>query len=502
MKREEWQKAYVPDEAALDRCVQTALSGLKEEKKTVRPRMMLAAALVLMMLAAAAVAAGFMYSEKYDVKLLAQQELERKYGLTREMDGLFVYDVQTQGETSVVTLHPMEMDKKAEERLGVYTVIVQNGKAQASWSHDGAENDGSFDSPAWGAAQLNEALEQKKAGKDWMEITGFNAAETSISEEQAIERARAAVAEKYGADALEAYTQVVSYPSYHEDEEKGYSREAYDIRFIHQEAWPEQWYAVGLYKDDGSVYGCKWRIDAPEGIQTGEPAEDHAQADALLQEKYGLTDKAISLFIVWQEDKDTVIYVPNLKENSILIDEEPGLAWLSDRVGRYTVHLDTGAVEWTLDGMNQAAFEKDSWGQDEAYGAEWLEQLDVLLEKRAEIWAQLEEDEWKTPEMYAQLDQLMRDAGFSARQYNHVLPNEGEWTQEQAVQAALEVVRTEYGLTEADISFENAECRMEDGTKVWIVFIHSGDAIYIVEMDAADGTIEDITYDSGLGGVG
>ena len=68
MKKEQWQAVYAPDEKALDRRVQQAISQLRDDvparRVSARRMLLIAAALMLMLAAAAAVAAGLARSAK------------------------------------------------------------------------------------------------------------------------------------------------------------------------------------------------------------------------------------------------------------------------------------------------------------------------------------------------------------------------------------------------------------------------------------------------------
>ena len=117
-------------------------------------------ALVLIVLSAGALAAGTIFSPRYDAARLANEALYQQYGLTPEMMTLFHRSVNENADGSMVviyeTLDPYV--RTGENRLGVYTVVIRDGKAQAQWSLDGVDTAGGFSARAWGKEQLNQYI--------------------------------------------------------------------------------------------------------------------------------------------------------------------------------------------------------------------------------------------------------------------------------------------------------------------------------------------------------
>lgn len=152
-----------------------SLSGLKEnpflaqrviaqgkgEKPMKKKSMSLILALVIVCLCVTALAAGIVFSRKADDSVLADRELEKKYGVTMTMLGSYFSreDEQT-GDATVFRYQGIE---DLNYVLGEYTVTVKDGKATAEWSHDGEDTSGGFEAEAWGTEQMQAMLESDKA---------------------------------------------------------------------------------------------------------------------------------------------------------------------------------------------------------------------------------------------------------------------------------------------------------------------------------------------------
>ena len=129
----------------------------EEEKqvKKVSVGVLLVAALICLSLATA-VAGGLFFTRRMSAAITADEALARNYGVTAEMLAYFHRDVQEQpGDRFVVTYRGV---RAYETVLGKYTVVLENGGAQVSWSHDGKDTSGGFDAEAWGCGQLKEMI--------------------------------------------------------------------------------------------------------------------------------------------------------------------------------------------------------------------------------------------------------------------------------------------------------------------------------------------------------
>ena len=133
--------------------------------------------------------------------------------------------------------------------------------------------------------------------------------------------------------------------------------------------------------------------------------------------------------------------------------------------------------------------------------------LEKLLADLQTLRVEYPDDGWtRTPEGDAALDARRVAAGFSAARYNHVLPEPGMLTEQDALALARQVLESDGGLS-ADVlndpeSEMYAVCTQEDGKTVWTVWRHNAVGICAVAIDAADGTILDMIIDTGMAGNG
>ena len=448
MKKAEWQAVYTPQGDALERRVRTTLDGLADRPERAYPRraVFIAAALVLALIAAAAVAAGLTRSARYDAKRLAYQALEEKYGFTTDMESYFLCTVEERNGQTVVTYRANKDVGDFAWKLGDYTVTIRNGQAEASWSNDGEAVGDDFSSDVWDTALLARGIARRKAGEEWYEITG-----TLL---------------KTGTDLSDA----------------------------------EETTAL-----------------VPEGL-SGARLADESESDVLKARKevlgkYGLTEENLALFDAWklmENGKTQIIFVPNIsaEDDGILleIDDETAadraFSRHSERMGRYMVKFgENGAVQsviWTHDGEELPDVTETTWGRANVYDAKCLTELEKLLADLQAIRADYPGD--------AALDARRVAAGFSAARYNHVLPESGMLTEQDALALARQALESDGGLS-ADVlndpeSEMYAVCTQEDGKTVWTVWHHNAVGICAVAIDAADGTILDMIIDTGMAGNG
>jgi len=159
MKREEWQKVYMPQDDRLGLRVKYTLVSLdREPERSMSMKKVLALALVAVMalVSVTAWASGMMFSDRVDTSQLAETELEERYGITPKMQTYFSRTVEETGAGTVFTFTGIE---EFAYVLGTYTVTVSDGKAEAVWSRDGESTEGGFEASAWGAEQLKAALQ-------------------------------------------------------------------------------------------------------------------------------------------------------------------------------------------------------------------------------------------------------------------------------------------------------------------------------------------------------
>ncbi len=130
----------------------------KEEPAVMKKKLSvgLVLALVLAMLSVSALAAGLLLSSRVTASRIADQELEKQYGVTAEMQTFFSRD-ETElpdGTVQVTYTGVGGMDYV----LGSYTALVKDGKAEIAWSHDGENTSGCYDAEAWGLEQLRQMM--------------------------------------------------------------------------------------------------------------------------------------------------------------------------------------------------------------------------------------------------------------------------------------------------------------------------------------------------------
>ena len=134
-------------------------------------------------------------------------------------------------------------------------------------------------------------------------------------------------------------------------------------------------------------------------------------------------------------------------------------------------------------------------------------ELEKLLADLQTLRVEYPDDGWtRTPEGDAAIDARLIEAGFSTKQYNHVLPTEGMLTEEEALALGRQALENDGGLTPEMLDGEQSEiyavCTLEEGQVVWSVWHHSELAISVVEISAENGEILDVIVDYGMAGNG
>ena len=138
----------------------------KEEPKVKKFSVGLVLALVLALLSVTALAAGLLLSSRVSAVQIADQELEKQYGVTAEMQTFFAREVNELPDGAVQVTYTGVSGM--EYVLGAYTALVKDGKAAIQWSHDGKDTSGGYAAEAWGREQLRQMMadsldEKKKA---------------------------------------------------------------------------------------------------------------------------------------------------------------------------------------------------------------------------------------------------------------------------------------------------------------------------------------------------
>lgn len=113
-------------------------------------------AMVLMLLSVSALAATLLLSHRASAVQIADQALEKAYGITAEMQTFFVREEEEMTDGSVRITYTGIGD--TEYVLGTYTAIVRNGQAEVAWNRDGKSVSGGYEAEAWGAEQLGQMI--------------------------------------------------------------------------------------------------------------------------------------------------------------------------------------------------------------------------------------------------------------------------------------------------------------------------------------------------------
>ena len=113
-------------------------------------------AIVLVLLTVAALAAGLLISPRVSASRTADIALKDQYGITEEMQTFFYREDEPleDGSFRVTYTGVYGLDYV----LGTYTALVKDGKAEVSWSREGADVSGGYEADAWGAEQLKQMM--------------------------------------------------------------------------------------------------------------------------------------------------------------------------------------------------------------------------------------------------------------------------------------------------------------------------------------------------------
>ena len=113
-------------------------------------------AIVLVLLTVAALAAGLLISPRVSASRTADIALKEQFGITEEMQTFFSREEEPleDGSFRVTYTGVYGLDYV----LGTYTVLVKDGKAEITWSREGADVSGGYEADAWGAEQLKQMM--------------------------------------------------------------------------------------------------------------------------------------------------------------------------------------------------------------------------------------------------------------------------------------------------------------------------------------------------------
>lgn len=185
------------------------------------------------------------------------------------------------------------------------------------------------------------------------------------------------------------------------------------------------------------------------------------------------------------------------------------LYWLDhDTLGEYTVAVAADgritSCEWSLAEQYEGGYTETTFGRSEVLAGEvlaWAMELRDKLEQIIARYPEFQNRDDLSLEDIAAFDALMRDAGFNPRNYSRLLPEEGDIQEAEAVALARQVLKDEFGLTDAvldgsvlETSFLLAYYIGDEPVKGWDIAF-KGEEIYTVFINAADGIIEQIVHD-------
>ena len=137
-------------------------------------------AVVLVLLATVGLATGVLqdlFSPRVTAARSADEALEEKYGITAEMQTFFERK-ETKTDSGAIEVTYTGAGNMAYV-LGTYTAVMNDGKAEITWSHDGEDISGGYDAEAWGLPQLQQMM------KDSLELETkrvYQAKATEIAE--------------------------------------------------------------------------------------------------------------------------------------------------------------------------------------------------------------------------------------------------------------------------------------------------------------------------------
>ncbi len=300
------------------------------------------------------------------------------------------------------------------------------------------------------------------------------------------------------------------------------------------------WRAVAAYVESGALNAlspeeqaeAEGRIreaglgDMLQGGATADSPEQSAAVTAAadaLKRAYGLTDEMLTLFHPSAERKaeaGTAVWEVAYSSNMGCWEDHKADpyhwgAYCSvpddTLVGVYTARVDEQSGDvletaWSLEGVDAGGWTRETWGQAKAYGADVLPWFMEFAKARSEIARQYWDEANLgygriSVEDNAAVDQLLRDAGFDAARYNHVLPGENDLTQEQAWDIFAKALNQEYGVTREQVDASGiayADLTQEGDHREWYFWIQNAEAqqSWSVVLDAGTGEVLRLIVDS------
>ena len=150
----------------------------------------LVCALLILSLSVMAVAAGLILSPRVSATRMADQALEKTYGITDQLQTFFGREEKELPDGALEVTYTGAGTLAAP--LGTYTAVVRNGQAEVTWSYDGKDTAGGYEAEAWGLEQLKQMRtdSRKNPGQEayldraeeLYEKYGFAAKEAALAE--------------------------------------------------------------------------------------------------------------------------------------------------------------------------------------------------------------------------------------------------------------------------------------------------------------------------------
>ncbi len=222
------------------------------------------------------------------------------------------------------------------------------------------------------------------------------------------------------------------------------------------------------------------------------------RADELLQEKYGITEDKRSFFTRTSEG-DIFTYV--------------GLSDFAGMLGDYQVNVDTGEVLWMYDGPEGSGWDAVKLNEVLMRCQDQGGYKNVTADARAAAEAiELAASDTSNLPLQTPPPVTLEESEESTKQAEAL----AKLTMEEAEQLGRSAIQEKYGLTTTQMqklelveesSYFTMEGEMPTAQPYFWLMQEEGaftekDGIYIVVVNALDGTVEDIFYDTGLLGNG
>lgn len=158
MKNHEFQELVDRNLSELvwdERKRQCVLNAISEEEKPVKKlstTFILVAAILC--ISVTALAAGLIFSQKYDAGKVANKAMETQYGITAELLSLFHRSVEENADGTFTVIYEAPQADFPTEQMGDYSVLVKGDQAVITWSNEGKDTNGGLMAEAFGAEQL------------------------------------------------------------------------------------------------------------------------------------------------------------------------------------------------------------------------------------------------------------------------------------------------------------------------------------------------------------